>query len=545
MAYTYYVPSVQIQQEFTQIPTFTSTPLAALIIGLVNPATSDTDVNGVSLVSGGSVNSASTLNGLLNTISSISDITTIPSILGTPSVSNPVALGVYNALLNSNGSPVYFCPLTGEGTATAGTASTNTLTGSSSTNVSDGDTVTIGTTVYRFKNTLAQVNDVKIAGSGNSDASFTNLIDAINGTGTAGTNWYAGTVANTVASAGTLTSHAFTITAIATGSTLIAVDASSSEATWGAGTAGTDGTNTTTYWNTALMLAQKSNSYYGVVPVFSSSATLVLRSVIDAALIAHVETMSTQYKAKWRTAWFSTPINGNDLSTNIGLDAYVASLPIASGAVSPVSSANNARFHNVFPGTYYIGNQAYDGCFAAAALAGLRSGSVPHQSLTNAQVNLGGAAKLPDVVLNYSEDVLNQLAEAGCWILTQDGLGGTVYVRQQLTAEGANQYSNLNYMEDSITANVDSISYGLQAALAPYVGIYNVSPAALLKIRAAVDNELSFRTSNTFTETAGNQLIGYDILSIAQDATFKDKVNINITLEVPYPMNYINVTLSI
>ena len=42
-----------------------------------------------------------------------------------------------------------------------GTAATGVLT-SDGTNVSDGDTVTIGSTVYRFKNTMAAAYDVKI-----------------------------------------------------------------------------------------------------------------------------------------------------------------------------------------------------------------------------------------------------------------------------------------------------------------------------------------------------------------------------------------------
>ena len=97
------------------------------------------------------------------------------------------------------------------------TSATGILTGSGSTNVSDGDTVTIGSTVYRFKTVMAQINDIQIGGSGNSDTSLNNLIDAINGTGSAGTNWYAGTVANTQVSAGALAAHAFTVTASSPG----------------------------------------------------------------------------------------------------------------------------------------------------------------------------------------------------------------------------------------------------------------------------------------------------------------------------------------
>ncbi len=123
----------------------------------------------------------------------------------------------------------------GSVTATGSASATGTLTGSGSTNVADNDTVTIGTTVYRFKNTIAQLNDVHIAGSGNSDASLDNLIAAIMGTGTPGTDYFTGTPVNTQVTAAARVSHAFTVTAIASGlgSNAIATTKSSSVVSWG------------------------------------------------------------------------------------------------------------------------------------------------------------------------------------------------------------------------------------------------------------------------------------------------------------------------
>lgn len=121
----------------------------------------------------------------------------------------------------------------------AGTAAaTGTLTGSGSTNVSDGDVVTIGTQVYRFKTTMAQAFDVQIGGSGNSDTSLNNLIDAINLTGTSGTNWFAGTTQNTKVTAGALSAHAFAVTAISQGlqGNTVATTKTSAVLSWGAAT---------------------------------------------------------------------------------------------------------------------------------------------------------------------------------------------------------------------------------------------------------------------------------------------------------------------
>lgn len=80
-----------------------------------------------------------------------------------------------------------------------------TITGA----ISDGETVTIGSIVYRFKDTLAQAYDVKI---GASDAiTLDNLKLAINGTGTAGTHYFAGTVAHSLVIATTNTDTTQTV----------------------------------------------------------------------------------------------------------------------------------------------------------------------------------------------------------------------------------------------------------------------------------------------------------------------------------------------
>jgi hypothetical protein len=58
----------------------------------------------------------------------------------------------------------------------------------------DNDTVTVAGTVYTFKNTMTTANHVQIGAT--AAISAANLLAAINGTGTAGVNYFAGTVAN-------------------------------------------------------------------------------------------------------------------------------------------------------------------------------------------------------------------------------------------------------------------------------------------------------------------------------------------------------------
>lgn len=126
-----------------------------------------------------------------------------------------------------------------------GTKASGTLT-SDNTNVADGETVTIGPKVYTFKDTLtvpAVEGEVLIGGS--ADASLLNLINAINHTGTPGTDYNCAAANTQVVAATSVTSHAFAVTALTDGtdSNAIATTETSAHLSWGAATlaSGVDG----------------------------------------------------------------------------------------------------------------------------------------------------------------------------------------------------------------------------------------------------------------------------------------------------------------
>lgn len=129
--------------------------------------------------------------------------------------------------------------------ATLATRATQTLT-SDATNVSDGDTVTIGSITYRFKTTPAQAYDVKIGAS--AAATLDNLKAAINASGTDGTEYYAGTYAHPDVIATTNTNTTQVIQAVSAKAAIgnvIATTETSSHLSWGAATmsGGVDGSD--------------------------------------------------------------------------------------------------------------------------------------------------------------------------------------------------------------------------------------------------------------------------------------------------------------
>lgn len=112
-------------------------------------------------------------------------------------------------------------------------AATGTLT-SDNTNVSDGDTVTIGTKVYTFKTALTPTEGQVLIGA-DADASLLNLIRAINHSGTPNTDYKCAAQNPDVSAATSVTSHAFAVTARVAGTAgnAIATTETSSHLAWG------------------------------------------------------------------------------------------------------------------------------------------------------------------------------------------------------------------------------------------------------------------------------------------------------------------------
>jgi hypothetical protein len=84
-------------------------------------------------------------------------------------------------------------------------------------NPSDGETVTLGSIVYTFVNTLSSADDVLIGSD--ADESIDNLVAAINGAAGAGTIYGSGTTANTDAGAENVGGDQMRVTAAAQGTT--------------------------------------------------------------------------------------------------------------------------------------------------------------------------------------------------------------------------------------------------------------------------------------------------------------------------------------
>jgi hypothetical protein len=209
---------------------------------------------------------------------------------------------------------------------------------------------------------------------------------------------------------------------------------------------------------------------------------------------------------------------------------------IADHVAEQAGSLSNRRVCAVWPDQVGEAGTVQPGYYLAAALAGLVSGVVPHQPLTNVEV-----AGFDDYSRSYkyfNETQLNRLAEAGVWIVTEDK-DGTPYSRHGLTTDNL----DLNRREEMIRRNVDSMSYLFLRRLRPYIGRTNAQDGMVRRLRFEVSAVIDFLKANGNTEELGSQLIDGTIRTLQIHPLLKDRIEIVLDLVVPAPLNNIELHL--
>lgn len=214
-----------------------------------------------------------------------------------------------------------------------------------------------------------------------------------------------------------------------------------------------------------------------------------------------------------------------------------------SGQVEELIAGNtygDRRVRNVLGGNPDMnGYSGVEDYFLACAYAGLRGGVNPHQGLTNVEV--ANVDAISFLVEDLDGDQLDELANAGFWLTSQDPDTGTIFCRKQLTTDS----TDLNSSEGSVTTNVDSMSYYFKSLLAPYIGRTNNVPSVRALIEAQMKTAIEYLKNGVSTPNLGGQLVSGTIEDIRQHATQADRLVIELDLEIPYALNNIDLYLII
>lgn len=203
------------------------------------------------------------------------------------------------------------------------------------------------------------------------------------------------------------------------------------------------------------------------------------------------------------------------------------------------SGFNDRRVMAVWPDTVGAGGLTFDGFHLCAALAGLASGVVPQQGLTN--ISISGFDDLNRTTARFNRTQLNTMAEGGVWIVTQDlATNGAVFTRHAVTTA---DNAIINEREEIITRNLDSISYFFLDLFSPYIGISNITDSLLSILQSEMRAGIQTLRSRNFVEILGGQLIDGTIKELRTHATLKDRVVARLDLTLPFPLNHLELHL--
>lgn len=197
-------------------------------------------------------------------------------------------------------------------------------------------------------------------------------------------------------------------------------------------------------------------------------------------------------------------------------------------AVVPDRGVNGLRVNGTPVKNWYV----------ACAFAGLRSGSRPQQPLSNVELLGFDGTNITSPL--FGESDLDILRDGGIWAVRNTD-EGKIYVERQLSTSTLDLYRK----EQSVTCNVDSVSFTLADALRNLVGRVNITEETKGLVEATIRQTLGTLAATNGAITIGPQLKTYTIVSVTVPATAQDTLLVKIQISVPLPMNIIDITLVI
>lgn len=284
----------------------------------------------------------------------------------------------------------------------------------------------------------------------------------------------------------------------------------------------------------------------GVYVEFSVGA--VFYRYMVSSVSGTVLTVNTTFTSSQNLDGFysTTPLNFLVLNSSYSLKVKGASLTIpgsnpakldyslvASNVAAANASIKNRRAFSIFPDTVTLPvagvTKSLPSFYAAASIAGMVASKPPQQGFTNYPIpGISGVVGTE----KFTKRQLNQMAGGGTYILIQDSPGAAVSSRHQLSTDTTTVESR----ELSITKVVDFAAKFLRAGIRSYIGTEVVNKDLLDSISTTIQGMLTFLTEN-------GVLIGANLNQIVQSKTQPDTIIVDITLSVPYPCNYIQLTL--
>lgn len=194
----------------------------------------------------------------------------------------------------------------------------------------------------------------------------------------------------------------------------------------------------------------------------------------------------------------------------------------------------------IVPGDALVNEGSVDkevpGFYVAAGVAGYVSGVAPQVGIT--KVTMPGFAGMVHSNFYFTERQLNTMAGAGALLYVQEAQGTTPYCRHGLTTD----MSVLEYREIVKVKNLDYLSYYFKRITDPFIGTWNINSDTVRTVRQVLDSAGSRLVARKLPKV-GAPLVNYSIQKVAQNAKSKDAMDIEISVAIGDPNNYMNIHL--
>lgn len=172
------------------------------------------------------------------------------------------------------------------------------------------------------------------------------------------------------------------------------------------------------------------------------------------------------------------------------------------------------------------------GYYMNCAVAGMRSARAPQQPLTNEAI--AGFTRCIGSQDRYSERQLRILSGGGLWVYQQNNGTGPVLIRHQLTSD----MSTIEKREDNIRTATDFAAKFFRGVLVNFIGRVVLTT----QIADAVNTVLSGATALL---VKNGVFLKCEIVAFRINADNPTKLDIDVQAKAPYPLNDIDITLTL
>lgn len=178
------------------------------------------------------------------------------------------------------------------------------------------------------------------------------------------------------------------------------------------------------------------------------------------------------------------------------------------------------------------------GYYLCAAVAGLISGLPVQQSLTN--VGLAGVSDVKLGNFYFTRAQLGSMAAAGACLVVQESQGSIPYIRHSLTTD----MTTLYFREIQQVKNIDWLSYFFYDILKGFIGRYNITPDTLRILSQTITAGGRLLQGKTLPRL-GAPLLDFKIKTLKQDPDNKDNVIVELPITTPVVLNFVSLFLII